>query len=160
MRFSRSRRTHLNTSGVMSTHASLLCSFRWLVFCIFIWYSTVVLKCPLMSKSSVLRSGDLGGHATVPQRPIQWPWNCHLTNGAGRCRKYLIRMYGDFESFCSVVDKKGQPLLRTVSANISSRLSYAVDQRFRNIRPRRSEVLKFYRLYYKRTFPKRRIDHR
>ena len=104
MRPSRSRRPHLNTSGVMRAHASV-CSFRWSVFCISTWYSTSVFKCPLMSKSIGLRSGDLGGHSTGPQRPIQWPWNCHLTICAGTCRKYYSVCVETFES-CSVVDKK------------------------------------------------------
>ena len=96
MRLFHSWLTRFNTSGATRTHDSLMCSFRWCIFCISSW-CTMAFKRPYSYKSSGVRSGELGGHSTVPRRPIQWSENCR-SNPSRAQMPYLV--YGDFESPC------------------------------------------------------------
>jgi len=73
-----------------------MCSFRWCLFCISI-SCTTVFRCPHNYTSTGVRSGDLGGHSTVPRRPIQWSGNCRFKP---RRAQIPYPVYGDFESLC------------------------------------------------------------
>jgi hypothetical protein len=79
----------------MRTH-SLMCSFRWCIFCIST-SCTMVFKCPHNYTSSGVRSVDLGGKSTVPRLPIQWSGNCRSNP---RRAQIPYPVYGDFESLC------------------------------------------------------------
>jgi hypothetical protein len=91
MRLFHSWRTRFNTSGVTHTHDSLICSFRWYIFCISTCCA-MAFKCLHNHKSSGVRSGEFWGHFTVPQLPIQWSRYCRSNP---RRAQITYPLYGD-----------------------------------------------------------------